>query len=74
LTGKFQGVENWTTHGSFIVYTLAVFVVATIAATLSYYLVERPLLKFKDPRPRRPGAAAGDSAAEAERVQLPSAV
>ncbi|MDX6728858.1 MAG: hypothetical protein QOK49_3663 [Baekduia sp.] len=74
LTGKFQGVENWTTHGSFVVYTLAVFVVATIAATISYYLVERPLLKFKDPRPRRPGAAAGDSAAEAERVQLPSAV
>jgi peptidoglycan/LPS O-acetylase OafA/YrhL len=74
LTGRFQGVENWTSHGSFIVYTLAVFVVATIAASLSYYLVERPLLKFKDPRPRRPDAPAADSAAEAERVQQPSAV
>ncbi|MCW2994987.1 MAG: acyltransferase, partial [Conexibacter sp.] len=52
LTGKFIHVQDWTTHGSSIVYTLAVFLAATTAATLSYYLLERPLLRFKDPRPR----------------------
>jgi peptidoglycan/LPS O-acetylase OafA/YrhL len=72
LTGKFRDVQDWTTHGSSIIYTLAVFVTAVIAATLSYYLLERPLLKYKDPRPRRPRARREDSApaAEAERVEL----
>jgi peptidoglycan/LPS O-acetylase OafA/YrhL len=68
LTGKFIHVQDWTTHGSSIIYTLAVFLAATTAATLSYYLLERPLLRFKDPRPRTPPP---DSApAEAERVEL----
>jgi peptidoglycan/LPS O-acetylase OafA/YrhL len=71
LTGKFAGVQDWTSHGSFVIYTLVVFAVATTAATLSYYLLERPLLKFKDPRPPRGGAR---SAPEAERVELARAV
>jgi peptidoglycan/LPS O-acetylase OafA/YrhL len=66
LTGKFLGVQNWTTHGSYIVYTLVVFLVATAAATLSYYLLERPILKFKEPRRPKPQA----SSPEAERVEL----
>ncbi|HEY6760449.1 MAG TPA: acyltransferase [Baekduia sp.] len=72
LTGKFRGVQDWTTHGSSIIYTLSVFGAAVGAATLSYYLVERPLLKFKDPRPRRSGGGEPTSgaAAEAERVEL----
>jgi peptidoglycan/LPS O-acetylase OafA/YrhL len=70
LTGKFIAVQDWTTHGSFIIYTLVVFAVALTAATLSYYLLERPILKFKDPRP--PTAPA--SAPEAERVELARAV
>ena len=53
LTGKLTRVEDWTPHGSFVLYTLVVFAVATTAATLSYYLLERPILRFKDPRPRR---------------------
>ncbi len=57
LTEKFIGVQDWTAHGSFIIYTLVVFAVATAAATASYYLLERPILKFKDPRPRRRSAA-----------------
>jgi peptidoglycan/LPS O-acetylase OafA/YrhL len=71
LTEKLIGVQDWTSHGSFIIYTLVVFAVATALATASYYLLERPLLKFKDPRPRPPrGAAAGRSAAEADGVEL----
>jgi peptidoglycan/LPS O-acetylase OafA/YrhL len=72
LTGKFAGVQDWTTHGSFIIYTLVVFGVALAAATLSYYLLERPILRYKDGRPRRPQppADAEPSAPEAERVEL----
>jgi peptidoglycan/LPS O-acetylase OafA/YrhL len=69
LTGKFKGVQDWTTHGSSIIYTLLVFAAAISAAALSYYLLERPLLKFKDPRPR-PRPDASGSAPEAERVEL----
>lgn len=68
LTEKFIGVQDWTAHGSFVIYTLVVFGVATVAATLSYYLVERPILKFKDPRPRpRPAKA---SAPQPDGVEL----
>jgi peptidoglycan/LPS O-acetylase OafA/YrhL len=69
LTGEFRHVQDWTTHGSSIIYTLVVFAVAIAAATVSYYLVERPLLRFKDPRPRQPPAASR-APAEAERVEL----
>jgi peptidoglycan/LPS O-acetylase OafA/YrhL len=69
LTGKFIRVQDWTTHGSSIIYTLSVFLAATTAAALSYYLLERPLLRFKDPRPRRPSDGSSASA-EAERVEL----
>jgi len=80
LTEKFIGVQDWTAHGSFVIYTLVVFGVATTAATLSYYLVERPILKFKDPRPRRraPEPTAADeaeaSAPQADRVELARAL
>jgi peptidoglycan/LPS O-acetylase OafA/YrhL len=70
LTGKFVGVQDWTSHGSFIIYTLVVFAVALTAATLSYYLLERPILRFKDRRPPRGPAAPEPSAPEAERVEL----
>jgi peptidoglycan/LPS O-acetylase OafA/YrhL len=70
LTGKLTRVETWAPHGTFILYTLAVFAVATTAAALSYYLLERPILRFKDPRPRPRGDASSASGAEAERVEL----
>jgi peptidoglycan/LPS O-acetylase OafA/YrhL len=72
LTGELVGVQDWTPHGSFIIYTLVVLAIATACAALSYYLVERPLLRYKDPRPPRPAEPA--SAPEAERVELARAV
>jgi peptidoglycan/LPS O-acetylase OafA/YrhL len=38
---------------SYALVTLATAAAATACAAASYYLVERPLLKFKDPRRRR---------------------
>ncbi|HEU4975925.1 MAG TPA: acyltransferase [Baekduia sp.] len=69
LTGKFISVQDWTTHGSFVIYTLVVLAVATTCAAISYYAVERPLLRFKDPK--RPEQQ--PSATEAERVELAGA-
>jgi peptidoglycan/LPS O-acetylase OafA/YrhL len=65
-------VQDWVPQGGFIVYTLVVFAVAVACATASYYLVERPLLRFKDPR--RPRRAPAPSAAQPDRVETPSAV
>jgi peptidoglycan/LPS O-acetylase OafA/YrhL len=47
--------EQFTDHlpHSYVLITLATAAAATACATLSYYLVERPLLRFKDPRGRR---------------------
>lgn len=69
LTEKFVKAQDWVPQGGFVVYTLVVFGAAVVCATASYYLVERPLLRFKDPR--RPPAA---SAPQADRVEAPSAV
>jgi peptidoglycan/LPS O-acetylase OafA/YrhL len=52
-------VTSWLPGNRFIQLTLATAVVAILAAALSYYLVERPLLRFKDGRlPRRPASQA----------------
>jgi peptidoglycan/LPS O-acetylase OafA/YrhL len=72
LTEQFIHVQDWTAHGSFVVYTLVVFAVATAAAAASYYLVERPLLRFKDPRPKPPRAPSAPP--DADRVELARAV
>jgi peptidoglycan/LPS O-acetylase OafA/YrhL len=53
LTEKLLKVQDWTPHGSFFVFTAVVMVVAVACASASYYLVEKPLLRFKDPRPPR---------------------
>jgi peptidoglycan/LPS O-acetylase OafA/YrhL len=42
---------------SYVLVTLATAAAATACATASYYLVERPILRFKDPRARRRDAA-----------------
>jgi peptidoglycan/LPS O-acetylase OafA/YrhL len=68
LTEQFIRVQDWTTHGSYFVYTGVVFVVATACAAASYYLVERPLLRFKDPRPKPPPAPSAP--ADPDRVEL----
>src|SRR5439155_8271808 len=38
---------------SYVLITIATMAVAIACATVSYYLVERPLLRLKDPRARR---------------------
>jgi peptidoglycan/LPS O-acetylase OafA/YrhL len=68
LTEQFIRVQDWTSHGSYFVYTGVVFVVATACAAASYYLVERPLLRFKDPRPKPPPAPSAP--ADPDRVEL----
>jgi peptidoglycan/LPS O-acetylase OafA/YrhL len=50
LCEKMLGVQDWTPHGSFFLLTIVVAAVAIVCASASYYLVERPLLRFKDPR------------------------
>jgi peptidoglycan/LPS O-acetylase OafA/YrhL len=79
FTEQFAKAQDWTSHGSFFVYTAVVAGTAICCAAASYYLVERPLLRFKDPRAPRasrapaaqPATAAG-SLAEGQRVQLAS--
>jgi peptidoglycan/LPS O-acetylase OafA/YrhL len=73
LTEQFIHVQDWTSHGSYLVYTAVVFAVATAFAAASYYLVERPLLRFKDPRPRPPRATPS-APADPDRVELARAV
>jgi peptidoglycan/LPS O-acetylase OafA/YrhL len=48
------GVEDAVlNHTGFITLTVTAFAATVAAAALSYYLVERPLLRFKDPPGRR---------------------
>jgi peptidoglycan/LPS O-acetylase OafA/YrhL len=72
LTEQFIRVQDWTSHGSYFVYTGVVLAVATAFAAASYYLVERPLLRFKDPRPKPPRAPSAP--ADPDRVELVRAV
>jgi peptidoglycan/LPS O-acetylase OafA/YrhL len=73
LTEQLLRVQDWTSHGSFLVYTAVVAGLATACATASYYLVERPLLRFKDPRPpaapQRPRSPTGSSARARSRAR-----
>lgn len=50
-----QDVMEWVPGSGFVVLTLLTVVLAVICAAGSYYLVERPLLRFKDRRRRRAG-------------------
>lgn len=43
----------------FLTMTLATFVLSVAAGAFSYYVVERPFLRLKDPRGKRPAVAAG---------------
>jgi peptidoglycan/LPS O-acetylase OafA/YrhL len=48
-----QGALTWIPGSEFVVLTVVTLAFAVSAATLSYYLVERPILRFKDPRRAR---------------------
>ena len=50
-----QDVMEWVPGSGFVVLTLLTVALAVICAAGSYYLVERPILRFKDWRRRRAG-------------------
>ena len=52
-----QGVSEWFGDFGFPTLLGVTVAVATACAAASYYLVEKPLLRFKDPRRPRPPAA-----------------
>jgi peptidoglycan/LPS O-acetylase OafA/YrhL len=52
----------------FIMLTLTAFAGTVLAAALSYYLVERPILRFKDPPGRRRAAVSAASGRQAART------
>jgi peptidoglycan/LPS O-acetylase OafA/YrhL len=63
FAAKFLPVLRLDVHGRVVLYTLSVFAVATACAAVSYYAVERPILRFKDPRRRRSSPGQGDERA-----------
>ena len=67
-----EGAGGWLPQvgSAFLVMLVLVMACSLVAASASYYLVERPILKFKDPRP----PTAPPSPPEAERVELARAV
>jgi peptidoglycan/LPS O-acetylase OafA/YrhL len=50
-----QGVVDWAPGGGFVVLTGLTLALTLACAGASYYLVERPILRFKDRRRRRAG-------------------
>jgi peptidoglycan/LPS O-acetylase OafA/YrhL len=50
-----QDVMDWAPGSGFVVLTALTLVLAVICATGSYYVVERPILRFKDRHRRRAG-------------------
>jgi len=55
LLGKLlqHGAYSWWPHHPFLVLTVATVVVAVVAAAVSYYAFERPILAYKNLRPAR---------------------
>jgi peptidoglycan/LPS O-acetylase OafA/YrhL len=64
-----HGAGGLIPHFPFVSSLLVTTAAAIGCAAVSYYVLERPLLRFKDPRPRRPAPGSG-APAEAERVEL----
>jgi peptidoglycan/LPS O-acetylase OafA/YrhL len=58
LVIEFLPVMNWIVFPGWVLYTVTVAAAATAVAALSYYLVERPLLRLKEPRRATGGARA----------------
>lgn len=56
-----HGALNWWPHHEFIVLTAATLTAAVVAAALSYYLLERPLLALKSVTPGRRGRSAAQA-------------
>jgi peptidoglycan/LPS O-acetylase OafA/YrhL len=53
FVGAFRFIADDVQFAGYLWYTLAVFAGATVCAALSYYIVERPLLRFKEPHRAR---------------------
>jgi len=59
FVGAFRFIADDVQFAGYLWYTLAVFAAATVCAALSYYIVERPLLRFKEPQRARGSVSAG---------------
>lgn len=59
-----HGAAGWIPSMPFVGLTAVVLAASLACASASYYLVERPLLRFKDRRPRRPPAQSPPAAPE----------
>ena len=66
FAGKFLRAIDWFPALSFPVYTALVFAAALACATASYYLLERPLMRWGDKRDR-------SRRAKPDRVEAPGA-
>jgi peptidoglycan/LPS O-acetylase OafA/YrhL len=63
-----QGVRDWVPSAPFLVMTAVTLAGTVVCAALSYYLVERPLMRWKyrgRSRPATPGTAAAGASARA---------
>ncbi len=58
-----HGAQGWLPGSGFLSLLIPVLAITIPIATASYYLVEKPALRFKDPRRGRPAADRADSAA-----------
>ena len=58
IVGRVRRRPGLGPTGASLGITLATFAIAVVCATLSYYLVERPLLRFKYRSPKRRDAVA----------------
>ena len=67
LLGKLlqHGLYSWWAHHQFLVLTPATIIVAVVAAGLSYYVFERPILTLKNVSAPPPGGASGAGSARA---------
>ena len=69
-----HGAQGWLPGSGFLSLALPALAIAVVASTASYSRVEKPMLRFKDPRRRRPTPPArpADPAAEATPVAGPA--
>jgi peptidoglycan/LPS O-acetylase OafA/YrhL len=60
-----RGARDWVPGAPFVVMALATLAGSAACAAISYYVLERPLMRWKRPPPGRPRATRGRAAAAA---------
>jgi peptidoglycan/LPS O-acetylase OafA/YrhL len=53
IGAQIEGLADEFPNGGFVIYLAALVAASCAAAAFSYYVIERPLLRFKEGRPRR---------------------